>query len=189
MVVGHSFGGKVALQYAAIADESLEQTWILDANPAAPADDLARISSRHVVRVLEALPRIPQPLDSREALVELLRSQGFTQDLAAWMTTNLRREADGYHWRFDLDGVLDMVADYARSDFFPDLEAGHFRGRIDIVRAARTRWPNYDLNRLQGLEARSDGRFGIHVLQAAGHWVHIDNAAGLLELLGPTFAS
>ena len=52
-----------------------------------------------MVEVLRALQEIPQPLPSREALVEWLQSRGFSGIPAQWMTTNLRRDDGGFWWR------------------------------------------------------------------------------------------
>lgn len=188
-VCGHSFGGKVALQYAAIAETPPRHVWVLDSNPGAAGTEPHRISGGHVLRVIEHLASVDQPLASRSALAEQLASAGFSASLAAWMTTNLRPTSSGYVWRFSLQGACEMLEDYARCDFFEELEGGRIPGRVTVVRAESTHWPDHDLNRLRGIESRHADRFRYQVLPRSGHWVHVDNPGGVLEILKESLTS
>ena len=95
-IVGHSFGGKVALAalQPTLIDSfpGLSELWTLDSSPG-PLSDLPE--DRHeVARVISALRQIPiLPLSDRKPLLTLLPEQGFSLAIMKWMTTNLRREA------------------------------------------------------------------------------------------------
>ncbi len=183
MVIGHSFGGKVALEWARLNQDSTRVTWVLDTNPAAASEDMGRISSSQVAQVLQALDKVPQPLESREDLVEWLLERGFGRILANWMTTNLRREADGFYWRFHLPGVKELILDYAKMDLLGPLEKGSVAGRIELLRAGRTQWPQLDIVRMAGMSAESKSGFTYHVLPDCGHWVHVEKPQELLALM------
>jgi esterase len=186
LVVGHSFGGKVGLVYAERAavrpDCALREVWSLDAPPGAlPADDAV---DTDVHRVLASLRRIPLPIASREALVETLRGFGHSANLALWMTTNLRPAGDsGFTWRFDLTAIEAMMRDFYRTDLVPFLTAVPSPLTVHVVRAGRSdRWPDSLWSRLTAAAAEGD-RLRLHILENAGHWLHVDAPEALLDLL------
>lgn len=189
VVMGHSFGGKVALAYGEQYPDHVDEIWVLDATPGprCPAEALAGPEAKgEVQRVIGELRTIDMPLPSREALVDRLRGKGFSDTLAKWMTTNLTRTREGFQWRFDLDGVEAMLADYFRADYWPFLEAmdAGFPGpAVKVVRAALSdRWTDDILARFDALDG---GRISLHTLADAGHWVHVDNPGGLAEMISP----
>ncbi len=178
-VVGHSFGGKVALAHAGRSPVGLRQTWVLDATPGPVGD---RMADNEVVRVIRALDTIPLPVPDHATLASTLRDAGFSDGLAGWMTTNLRASADsegngeGYRWRFDLDGVRALITDYRDLDLWPVLEAGP--GDLHVVRAGRgDRWSDQDVARLAASGVQD------HLLADSGHWVHVDAPDALRRLL------
>ena len=186
VVIGHSFGGKVAMQYAVQQPVGLRCTWVLDTNPAPARTDARRISSTNVVQVFRALKAVPQPLSSREELVSFLLERGFARVLADWMTTNLRRDEDGFRWRFDLPGVGEMVDSYTETDFFEALCEAQQEGSVELVRAERTEWPESDCARLSAMGADMTLPFRYHILADSGHWVHVERPKELIEMLGRT---
>ena len=134
---------------------------------------------RDVINFVRALP---MPLASRTELVTALTGAGFTQAGAAWMTTNLTPAPGGQlRWAFDIAGIAEMYKSYEATDLWPLVEAPPLGARIDFVRAERSafRWAGEDEARLQRAGAR------VHLLEDAGHWVHIDNPEGLARILGP----
>ncbi|MCO4773348.1 MAG: alpha/beta hydrolase [Deltaproteobacteria bacterium] len=181
VVVGHSFGGKVALEYAARRPASLRQAWVLDATPHAvpggPGDD------HEVARVISALRAVPQPLARRADVMGELAARGMGEMIQKWMTTNLRRDGDGYVWTFDLDGAEAMLDDYFRRDLWGPLEtASPEAPAIHLVRAgASDRWTPDLIERLHGLPPTAAGTH--HLLEDAGHWLHVDAPERLRQLL------
>ena len=113
-VIGHSFGGKVALCYAKGRPVGLAQTWVLDAYPGAHAPG----SQHEVQRVIEALGRVPAEVDARETFVEGLLEQGLSSGIAQWLSQNLMRHAGRYRLRLDLAAVRDLLADYFQQDLW-----------------------------------------------------------------------
>jgi pimeloyl-ACP methyl ester carboxylesterase len=180
-ILGHSFGGKVALATAQLAESRglpIEGVWVLDAPPGRPEVSLAVNSE--VVQVVLALRGLPDRFERREELVTVLTAQGFSLSLAQWMTTNLRSTGDGLRWRFDLDVISALLQDYAVTDAWGYLNDPHRRARVDVVRAERSeRWSEAELARF----AAAPDDVHLHLLADAGHWVHVDNPAGLLAMI------
>ena len=176
-VVGHSFGGKVALAYARDHGAGLRTVWVLDAVPG-PVD----LEDGEVDRVVAGLRAIPMPVARRNDVHEALRAQGFSDAISAWMTTNLTPAPGGYAWRFDLDAIAEMLSSYERLDLWPWLNHTHLDVRI--VRAERSdRWTP---NELAPFET-APPNVKLVPLADAGHWVHVDNPEGLQALLADTF--
>ena len=187
VVWGHSFGGKVAL----LAGQRLagqhpagevREVWLLDSHPGAESAPLAGIGGE-MGQLLAALRALSLPAASRRGAVDTLRRAGLSEPVLAWMSTNLRRSAGGYVWRFELSAVEEMLRDYLALDAWPELARGGARPRLHVLWAERNeRWSRADLGRLRSLEAT--GHVVVHRLVGAGHWVHVDNPDGLLALVG-----
>lgn len=179
LAIGHSFGGKVALVWASAAEaggRTVDSVWALDVPPGRPDRSLA--ANSEVVRVVAALRSLPLPFPRRESVVSALSDRGFSLAIAAWMTTNVRPGEGGFVWRFDLDGIEAMLHAYAETDAWPWLESPARRARVDVVRAGRSeRWSPAELARFAAPNLH------LHVLENAGHWVHVDDPDGLHRLL------
>ena len=173
VIIGHSFGGKVAL--AALRYLNPQQVWVLD-SPPGPLSD--RPEDRHEVsNVISALSKVPMPLKKRSDLKHLLVSSGFSEAIGNWMTTNLKRTNGGYVWRFDLNGVESLIRDYFKQDLWSLIETKQ-DAEIHLVRAQDSdRWSESIINRLQQQNSTK-----LHILPRSGHWVHVDNPEGLLEM-------
>ena len=176
-IVGHSFGGKVALQCAAVPIFSeIEQIWALDSFPGAlSVDDQDQNEVRTVLSWLNA---VPLPVQKRSEVKYFLMEQGASEMISQWMTTNLSRTPEGFVWRFNLDGIAEMLNDYFIQDLWHVLEFPNSQTSTHLVRALRSdRW---DAEAIETLEELGEGQY--HTLDA-GHWLHVDNPVGLLKML------
>jgi esterase len=181
VVVGHSFGGKVVLAYTALLPRALRQTWVLDAIPGPTAGDLTANEVSLVIAALKGLPT----LERRTELIDILTGQGFSPTLARWMTTNLQRTPDGLTWRFDLDAIQALIADYFALDLWDVLETPTSDLEIHVVQATRSdRWTPEVLARFADLPLGSDVL--LHELDA-GHWVHVDAPGALIAMMAEHF--
>ena len=191
VVVGHSFGGKVALTFAAAPPPSLREAWILDAPPGArPLLDAGAPDTggrEEIARVIEAIEAMPLPIVGRRELVDAMVARGLAPAIAAWMTTNLRATDGGFAWRFDLDGCRELLASFARTDAWPVVE-GESAIAFHVVRGGRSdRWLDDDRARLAA--DAEDGCLTDDVIADAGHWLHTDDPDALLALMSPSLAA
>ncbi|MFG0316072.1 MAG: alpha/beta fold hydrolase [Planctomycetota bacterium JB042] len=180
-VVGHSFGGKVALVYARDHGAALRRLWILDSPPgAAPA---SAEDDSEAGRVLATLREVAGPVARRSDAIDALVRHGVAKGIAQWLATNLvPRDEGGYEWVFDADRLAEMLADYWRVDGWPFLSAPPSGLTVDVVRAGRSdRWTAEDVRRLEALDAA--GAITAHLLPDAAHWLHVDDPAGLRRML------
>ncbi len=183
VLVGHSFGGKVCAAAAALWPTPVRQLWVLDAPLGTrPPQSLHAPQQSEVETLVAALTQIPMPTQQRSDVATALKTRGFSAALCAWMTTNVRREAAGYVWRFDLDVVNELLADYYTADLWPAFSLPRPGARHFLIRGDRSdRWTPADIARLAALERA--GRARDIVLENAGHWLHADNPTGLLQLM------
>jgi pimeloyl-ACP methyl ester carboxylesterase len=173
-VWGHSFGGKVALMYAALANHSPKQVWVLDSFPGRQEGQ----TTAEMKAMIARLRAVAQPVSSRETAKAQLMADGVPSPIAQWMTTNLKRQHDGYRWIFNLDAVESMIEDYFELDAWSHLP--RLSGRTHLVLAANNPiWTQSVRERLDHLSSNVQA----HSLEKAGHWVHVDNPAGLLQML------
>jgi len=181
VLIGHSFGGKVALEYARQGSRALRQVWVLDAVPGAQGEG----DQTEIAAVIRAVRSVPMPASSRRDVVEyLVQRAGLSSGLAEWMATNLRRQAEHYEWTFDLDAIQELMADYFAVDLWGFLERPREAPELHLVVAERSdRWTAVERERARALPPET--RVVYHELANSGHWVHVDNPDGLLRILLP----
>jgi pimeloyl-ACP methyl ester carboxylesterase len=182
-IIGHSYGGKVAVAWTGRAPAGLIHTWVLDSPPAgyAMAQLTGGDAADNVERVITTLRQIPLPLANRRAVVGEFTQRGFPDSIGQWMTTNVRETADGYRWVFDLDAIDEMLVSYLATDTWPILESPPPGVQIDVIRAERSkRWPPEVLARFAAI---THGRSRLHMLPDAGHWLHVERTDALVALM------
>ena len=182
VIIGHSFGGKVALELAAQATWSVESVWALDTPPGLRGAG-ARGPGSEVGHVISTLGKIEVPSPSRERIDEALERAGFSTAMRGWMTTNLRRSDGGFVWCFELSAIEELIDDYFALDLWPKLRGWKSKARVNLLAAERGgRWSAND--RTQAMVGHRAGTLAYHVLAGAGHWVHVDAPDELQGLLG-----
>ncbi|KAL8541355.1 hypothetical protein ACS0TY_002562 [Phlomoides rotata] len=199
VVIGHSMGGKVALHFAQSCanghygdNASLpKQLWVLDS---VPGKVIKESTDGEVEKVLQTLQSLPSQIPSRKWLVDHMLKLGFSKSLSGWIGSNLKKSGDQETWAFNLDGAVQMFNSYREMDYLPLLEHVPKSLEIDIVQAEKSdRWNADVLQQLESLASKQDdeskGKVSVHVLPNAGHWVHVDNPKGLLEIVAPKVAS
>jgi esterase len=181
-VLGHSFGGKVALGYLDRRGERLDQAWILDASPSARPRGERAGATAQIVAMLRAMP---QPLPSREAFFAITAEHGLSRGTAEWLAMNLRRTDDGFRLRLDLDAIAALLDDYFAVDLWHVLEEGRLARELHMVLGgASDALDPADRARLAGLGSTVQ----THVLEGAGHWVHVDAPEALFAAVAGALA-
>ena len=176
-ILGHSFGGKVALMYAREHAPTIDQVWVIDSTPD------ARTPDGSAWKMLELLRRIPGEFGSRDELVQLLQTNGLATSLAQWMATNLAQGDDGrYRWRFELDSLEALLRDFYATDLWDVLEDPPGSAEIHMVKARESSILTSEASqRIEDLNRKS-GRVHLHVIDG-GHWVNAENPDALLALM------
>ena len=179
-ILGHSFGGKVALAYAAGHRAELERLVVVDSMPGARA---AGRGSESTLAVIEALKHVGPAHPNRDSFVDALVRLGVERSTAMWLAMSLKRTPEGFRVGFDLAAIDALLEDYFAVDLWPVLGLGSRQdtqlilGDLSPVFAAE--------DRARCLALQEDLKLELVTL-AAGHWVHVDDPNGLVKALtGP----
>ncbi len=170
-VLGHSFGGKVALELARQRGGDLDQLFMIDSTPSARPDGHGSESTKHIV---DLLTHLPTEFPDRGAFTAWVEARGVSRPTAMWLAMNVRPlpHTTRYVFRVDVAGIREMLNDYFRVDLWDLLEhpppdapmkahliAGGRSGVVDQVDRER---------------ARRCPKTTLDVIDAADHWVHVD---------------
>ncbi len=171
-IVGHSLGGRVALQAAALDPLRVAMVTLLDITPGPVPGESGP------ARVLEAIVAAPDTAPSREHMGALIQAAGVPPKLVDWLLMNFIRTGTEYGWHVDRAALARLHAATEEVDLWPCLETVHvdrcIRGAdSDVVRQD-------DVTRFQA--------HGILVqtLAGAGHLLHTDALEGLVNILRNT---
>jgi hypothetical protein len=116
LVMGHSWGGRIALQYvhSLLLNEhettSLPELWLLDTVPGQAHDS--------VNQVLEAVQRIKDLSDKQTVALQLEEEYGLERGVAQWLAASLSKNSNGgFQWGFDVEVVRNVLPEFQHQDF------------------------------------------------------------------------
>src|SRR5262245_14478466 len=179
-IVGHSFGGKVALEIAGFGESaSLDHIVVIDSSPGAQeplrTDDSA-------LAVIDSIESLPHSFASKSDFIKAIVGLGKSRALAQWLAGSLEREGDHVRFALDLAEMRALILDYFSRDLWPVVEHPPGAARIHLIAGDQSdALSSADIDRAGRIAASSD-RLTLDVLPA-GHWVHVDNPDGLLRAL------
>lgn len=176
-VVGHSFGGKVALSLLADGPPPpLAHVWIVDSSPAPGQPEGT------AWRMLGLVRSLPRRVAARTEAIDALTAGGVAPDVAAWMASNLRREDGGLVWALDWDAMEALLRDFFVRDYWPVVDAPPPGLELHFIKATESsRLSEEACGRIEAA-GRATGRVHLHRVEG-GHWVHAENPAVVTELL------
>jgi pimeloyl-ACP methyl ester carboxylesterase len=161
-LLGHSMGGKVAMQFALRYPEKVDKLIVVDIAP--------KHYPPHHDKVIEAIESIaPEKLTDRsEAEDAFARFLGNDQSTIQFLMKNLSRLPDGgFEWKPNMPVIIDA---YYRlmEDVMP---SEPFTGPALFVRGERSRYIlDEDIPHIKELFPNSS----LVTIPGAGHWIHAD---------------
>jgi hypothetical protein len=174
-LAGHSLGGKVMA--AARAKLDVQQTWMLDSSPSARPGALDD-PDNSILRVLRDLERLPPRFGKRDEMVAALEERGHDTALAQWLAMSAVPAGDALTLRFDLRALRELLADYYAVDLWRSVD-DPAKGGVELVIAERSNvFTSDDRARI----TREPAHVRAHRVHA-GHWLHIEAPAPVVELL------
>ena len=174
-VLGHSFGGKVALLWA--ERQAPASVWVVDSTPD------ARAPGGSAWRMLDMLRNHPGPFPDRNAGVTAVESAGFATPVAQWMATNLEARADdSLAWRIDPDDMEALLRDFFDTDAWSAVEAPPPGTEVHVVKALESDVLTDEACARVEAAGLATGRVHLHRVDG-GHWVNADAPDALHRLL------
>ena len=209
LLFGHSMGGKVALQYAALRppDAPPLTVYALDSVPG-PRHG----SDPHAVEaVLAAVASLPAVVPSRQFVTDALKGR-VPPATAAWLASSLvplpgAPPTGPLRCSFNLQGARELYDDYKRLECAQHVPV-KLRRCADTLRVSRSLWGVFEQppagTDVRLVRAGRSGAWGgatgerlaalapeaaqrVLLLPNAGHWLHVDAPDALIQLLLPAF--
>ncbi len=173
-VLGHSFGGKVALAIAGEGGRPGLHIWVVDSTPARQAPSG---SAWDMLRTVRSLPAY---FASREDLVSALTAAGWAPAVSQWMATNLVREGDGFNWRLDFDVMERLLDSFFATDLWHVVDAAAAGQVFHFIKATAS--GTMTAGDVARAEALPRDRVIIHLIEG-GHWIHAEKPQAVVDLL------
>jgi esterase len=173
-ILGHSYGGKVALAMAARALGRPLQLWIIDSTPE------VKPPSGSAWSMLEVVRRLPARFASRDDAIGALRDAGYALGVAQWMATNLMREGNAFVWRIDIDAMERLLRNFFTTDMWAVIEDPSPRHDIHIVKASES--SAISPGAVERIAAAAGSRVHLHHREG-GHWIHAETPDVVTALL------
>mgnify|MGYP003434073377 FL=1 len=170
-ILGHSMGGKTAMQFALDFPEMVEKLIIVDIG-------IKRYDSGHdhIFEALQSvqLNNITNRNDAELQLTQFIHQPGVKQ----FLLKNLTREPDGtYHWKFNLAALNDNYENNILSAINSDIP---FEGETLFIRGENSDYITFeDWPQILQLFPNAN----LSTVNDAGHWVHADNPQSLIKII------
>ncbi len=176
-VLGHSFGGKVALEMRR-QRPSLQELWLIDSSPSKRPGAMED-QSNTVVGVLRLLEELPAQFSDRAAFISLAVNKGFDKGLAMWLAMNLEAVGNSYRMTLQAAAMKELLSDYFKKDLWGAMEQGG--EMIHMVCASRdSALGEEEIRRLHKLAEHMPVQ--VHSVDG-GHWLHVDALEELVRVL------
>ena len=196
-IIGHSFGGRCALSYTHkvqtnFHDSSDDKHWTTMVHPPKNTwllDTVPGIADASVANVVQVLNQVKIPINNKRMFgQDLIQEHKIDPAIAAWMATNLTKIDDGFDFTFDLNVVHSVLDDFPKQPFIQMIEdciSEKNSSNIHVVIAGKNKeWTDEILNELQSVKENDKlGSLKMHTLAKAGHWVHVDDLNGLMNII------
>jgi pimeloyl-ACP methyl ester carboxylesterase len=179
-ILGHSYGGKVALAFAARPRDTPLQVWVIDSTPE------VKSPSGTAWAMLELVRRLPTRFATREEAIDGLTKGGYAPGVAQWMASNLVREGDApagsgsFVWKLDFDAMERLLRDFFRTDLWAVVESPTDRIDVHFLKASES--SAISPEGVKRIEAVVGDRVHLHHRQG-GHWIHAESPQVVTELL------
>lgn len=176
-VLGHSFGGKVAMQFVAMNPPQLRAAFIVDSTPQATAP------AGQAWDMLALLRRLPASFASRQEGIAALQDAGLSPPVAQWIAMNLHQTGSGgYRLRFDLDQIEQLLRSFYAADLWHVVESPPADVDLHFVRASRGSVISDAAAQRITAAAASNPRVHLHEVEG-GHWLNVDAPEAIVKLL------
>ena len=168
-LAGHSMGGKVAMIAALHHPDRIKRLLVLDIAPVYYQSGFARY-----LDVMQSMPL--DRISSRREAEQHLASEIANDLVRQFLLQNLRREGGSFHWRINLQGIRDNLSEIAG---FPDVGAETtYSGPSLFVAGGRA---DYLTSAHEPTIRRYFPKAVLHTINNAGHWLHAEEPAAVLD--------
>ena len=173
-VLGHSFGGKVALAFAKNHHDQPLHTWVIDSTPD------ARAPSGSAWGMLDIIRELPEHFASRGEAAKAITAAGYAPGVGQWMSSNLRRAGDRFVWQLNFDAMDALMRSFFATELWSEVESPAPDHTLHFLKASESSVLSADA--VARLERASPGQVFLHH-RTGGHWIHSEAPDVVTELL------
>lgn len=161
-ILGHSLGGKVAMQFALSYPHLVEKLIVVDIAP--------KSYSPHHQGIFETLQSVDFfQIKSRKEVEKILSQKIIEKSVVQFLAKNLYWETEGkLNWRFNLKVLSEKYSDYVSRA----VRFGSFEGETLFIRGEKSQ---YILPQDELLISQQFPQSKIETISNAGHWVQVEN--------------
>lgn len=168
IVMGHSMGGKVAMQLALAAPDMIKGLIVVDIAPVSYGHDMLDYIAAMQMLDLSGEQR-------RSELEEELRDEVDDPGISAFLMTNLERANGGFQWRINLTAISAGMS--AISAFSPPPGATFENSTVFVAGSDSSYIRDSHRERISELFPKSR----TVTIKDANHWVHADQPEAFLK--------
>lgn len=168
-ILGHSMGGKTAMNFAVQYPEKVEQLIIADIGP--------KFYPVHHHTIIKAFYSVPvKDLKSRseadDALSEHIDDFGIRQ----FLLKNLAREKDGFRWKMNLDVIANQIEEVGKALN----QNASYEGATLFVRGSKSDYIlDEDINMMHSIFKNCK----LETVEGAGHWLHAEKPKEFYQIV------
>jgi pimeloyl-ACP methyl ester carboxylesterase len=174
VLLGHSFGGKVALACADLMRDHPLQVWVIDSTPE------TKSPGGSAWDMLELVRGLPQTFASREEAADAIVAGGYSRGVAVWMATNLERQGDHFEWRLDFSVMEPLLHDFFTTDLWPVVEHHSPDHALHFLKASTSSAMSDEA--AARIETMADPAVVLHRRDGT-HWIHAESPQVVIDLL------
>ena len=169
-LLGHSMGGKTAMNFAVQYPEKIMKLIIIDIAPKRyPPHHQNILQGVHSLKINE--------INTRKEADDLLSTTINNSGIRQFILKNLSRNPEGlFYWKINWKAIEDNIQAIGAPLLSHDL----FTGEVLFIRGAQS---DYILNEDEPLLKKHFPDADLMTIQKAGHWVHAEQPAQLLALI------
>lgn len=159
-IIGHSMGGKTAMEFARKYPEKVEKLIVADIGP--------KSYPIHHTQIIKAFYSIPvDKLASRKEADEMLSRLVPDFGTRQFLLKNLSREADAFKWKMNLDAIAKNIEEVGKGLNQNAL----IKNETFFIRGGNSDYiVNDDLNLIHSVFPNSK----VDSVEGAGHWLHAE---------------
>ncbi|RUO72649.1 alpha/beta hydrolase [Pseudidiomarina sediminum] len=158
-LVGHSMGGKLAMEVALTAPKRVTSLVVADVAPVA-----YDARHHHILDALQELDlsTVKQRKDADQQLAKAIDTAGVRQ----FLLKNLKRVDDSYVWRLNLN-----VLDRCYPEIAGAVREGHYPGPVLFIKGGDSDYLTRDH---QSAVTARFSQTDIKIIEGTGHWLHAE---------------
>lgn len=168
-ILGHSMGGKTAMEFAINHQEKVEKLIVADIGP--------KYYPVHHHTILKAFYSVPvKELKSRNEADDMVSKLIPDFSTRQFLLKNLAREKDGFSWKMNLDVIANNIEEVGKAMN----QNAKFEKSTLFVRGSKSDYIlNDDVNLIHSIFSKSK----LETIEGAGHWLHAEKPDEFFEVV------